>query len=515
MALIFVTIFFCAINHFVHLQAKVSNANTFNVIEDASQWADSAFNFINNMSCKDSFLTTEEDCIKLVSVPKSDMNFYSAGPISGEKLGAVLPDGPLTRSVNHDAILVIDPYPEANLGHLLVVFYVDLGWTKLQCEVNGGEFTDDGACLSLALRRRCHNFLLNAKWKLNNNRKKNCEIDFFPLVHLAHEEPSQLGQRLECRDDLTGFAPCPVLRPENETNTLVCDALTENTLRCSNTATTVGTRCRLLERCDHAVLISGGWDRLADRPLYFENMVKFHEMLMNNGFLHSNVKMFYSNGNSGVHDTLDIKEEIFPSAFKLTMRYYIRKLCRSSLCADSFVIYLNSPTTSDGTSLLWDIDRNGLIDKNEVYTIRELLHDTQHCMAQQLYIIADQNFSGKLVHALEHSSKHNNVMAFASGHEHEYSWNGDFTTQWAMYTGNQNCISDTHDIVKSVMNSSQPIPYYGFEANANTTIFGAPCNILPPYTERELQKNFYGCQYLSTSAWVRGRSSTPEYDSDE
>ncbi|GFU55336.1 uncharacterized protein NPIL_263371 [Nephila pilipes] len=502
-------------NLFVHLQAKIVDTNVFNAILDRNQWADTAFDFINNMSCLDSFLTTEEECIKLVSIPKSEMNFYSAGPISGEKLGAVLPDGPLTRSVVHDAILVIDPYPEANLGHLLVVFYVDLGWTKLQCEVNGGHFTEDEACLTLALRRRCHNFLLNAKWKLNNNRKKNCEIDFFPLVHKADEEPSQLGQLLECKDELNGFAPCPAFRPENETDTLVCDALTENTLRCSNTATTVGTRCRLLERCDHAVLISGGWDRLTDRPLYYENMVKFHEMLMSNGFLHSNVKMFYSNGNNGVHDTLDIKDEIFPSAFKLTMRYHIRKLCRSALCADSFVIYLNSPTTSDGTSLLWDIDRNGLIDKNEVYTIRELLFDTQNCMAQQLYIIADQNFSGKLIQALEHSTKHHKVAAFVSGQEHEYSWNGDFTAQWAMNTRNQDCISDTNNAVKSVMNSSQPLSFYGFEGNVNSTIFGAPCNVLPPYTERELRKSFYGCQYLSTSTWVKGKMNAPEYDSDE
>ncbi|XP_055936942.1 uncharacterized protein LOC129966528 isoform X1 [Argiope bruennichi] len=501
MALLAIPFLFWLASSIVNLQAKVVHMNSFNLIVDLDRnhWADVAFDFIANMSCRDTFLTTEEDCNRLVSIRKSDMNFYSA-PVSGNKYRAVLPDGPLTRTDVHDAILVIDPYPEANLGHLLVVFYVDLGWTELQCKVNGGQYTDDGACLSLALRKRCHNLLLR---KLNSHRKKQCEINFFPLVHFANEEPSQRSQKLECRDFMTGFAPCPNLRPRNHTDNLFCDALEENTLRCSTSSTTVGIRCRLFERCDHAVLISGGWDRLTDRPLYLENMVRFHDMLMNNGFIHSNVKMFFSNGNNGIDKALGINDEVFPAAFKLTMRYHIRKICQTMHCADSFVIYLNSPTTNEGSSLLWDIDRNGQADDSEIYTIRELLQDTQDCMAQQLYIIADQNFSGKLIHALEHSSRHQNVMAFASGREHEYSWNGDFTTQWTAYNSKQDCIAETHEAVKTTMNSSEPLLFDGSNGILNTTIYGAPCNVLPPYTEHELQKSFYGCQYLPTSVWLR------------
>lgn len=99
---------------------------------------------------------------------------------------------------------------------------------------------------------------------------------------------------------LSGFGTCPTLRPQNQTDTLFCDALQENTLRCSTSATTVGTRCRPFERCDHAVLVSGGWDRITDRPQYLENMLRFHEMLRGNGFPQSNIKMFYSNGNDGI-----------------------------------------------------------------------------------------------------------------------------------------------------------------------------------------------------------------------
>jgi len=46
---------------------------------------------------------------------------------------------------------------------------------------------------------------------------------------------------------------------------------------------------------------------------------------------------------------------------KLVIRYHIRNLCSAHHCVDSLVIYLNSPTTSDGTILLWDVDQNGLV----------------------------------------------------------------------------------------------------------------------------------------------------------
>lgn len=112
-------------------------------------WANSGFDFVHNLTCRDSFLTTEEDCLALTAIHKSKMNFYSAVANPGEKLMAVLPDGPLTRSGAHDAVIVLDPYPNANLGHLLVVFFIDLGWSELQCEINGGQFIGKKSCFFL------------------------------------------------------------------------------------------------------------------------------------------------------------------------------------------------------------------------------------------------------------------------------------------------------------------------------------------------------------------------------
>ena len=118
---------------------------------ETGHWADAAFDFVRNLSCKDAFLTTENDCWELKTVKKSKMNFYSAIAEPGEKLVAILPDGPLSRSGFHDAVIVLDPYPEANLGHLLVVFYINLGWSELQCELNGGHYIGKRRLLSYFL----------------------------------------------------------------------------------------------------------------------------------------------------------------------------------------------------------------------------------------------------------------------------------------------------------------------------------------------------------------------------
>lgn len=145
MALLLVTLVFFSANFLALMQARIA-PNIDNLLADHQRpmidhWADLAFDFIGNLTCQDSFLSTEEECQRLVAIPKSKMNLYSAEAGQGQKLKAVLPDGPLTRFDAHDVVLVVDPYPEANLGHLLLVFFVDLYWTQMQCQLNGGQFT--------------------------------------------------------------------------------------------------------------------------------------------------------------------------------------------------------------------------------------------------------------------------------------------------------------------------------------------------------------------------------------
>lgn len=481
------------------------------------RWVDAAVNFVRNLTCEDAFLTSEEECVRLISIPRSQMNVYVAGPTPEGRLHAVLPDGTLNRVGAHDAVLTLDPYPMANFGHLLVVFFVDIGWGELQCEVNGGQYLGEKQCLTLALKKRCHNLLQEAEWKTRYLNKR-CEINFLPLVHLAGESPNQLNQRLTCRDDLGGFAACPELRSKAEIESLVCDPLISNTKRCSTTHETVGARCRLFERCDHAILLSGGWNQITGRPFFRENIQSMFSMLRINGFPQDNIKIFYANGGADIYGENGENHHLYASAFKLAMRYYLQKLCLSAHCADSLVLYLNSPTRNDGSSLLWDVDSNGQVDENEMYTIRELLYDIQDCAAQQIYIIADQSYSGKIITALEHSARHKNVIAFASGQQHEYSWNSTLTKHWTTSNHYHTCVEQVHKMSHGVVSSSQPVMYDGSKGEIKTTLAGAPCDVKPPFSKYELQNNYFGCQNLPSSVWVQ-RLDRPgdhvTYDNDE
>lgn len=40
------------------------------------------------------------------------------------------------------------------------------------------------------------------------------------------------------------------------------------------------------------------------------------------------------------------------------------------------------------------------------------------------------------------------------------------------------------------------------EDAANVTLFGAPCDVMPPFNYRELHQNYLGCQNLPTALWV-------------
>ncbi len=100
---------------------------------------------------------------------------------------------------------------------------------------------------------------------------------------------------------LIGFASCPTLRTVNETSSLVCDHLATNSFRCFVNEETIQTRCRLLETCDQAVLISGGWNRLASPLQYKDNLVSVYEMLRQNGYHKSGIKIFYANGDSPIY----------------------------------------------------------------------------------------------------------------------------------------------------------------------------------------------------------------------
>lgn len=54
-------------------------------------------------------------------------------------------------------------------------------------------------------------------------------------------------------------------------------------------------------------------------------------------------------------------EGVYPATEKEAIRNHIAYICRKQHCADTLVLYLNSPTWNDGTMLLWDRNHNGIV----------------------------------------------------------------------------------------------------------------------------------------------------------
>lgn len=52
---------------------------------------------------------------------------------------------------------------------------------------------------------------------------------------------------------------------------------------------------------------------------------------------------------------------VYSATDKMAIRNHISYICRKQHCADSLVLYLNSPAHSDGTMLLWDANLNGIV----------------------------------------------------------------------------------------------------------------------------------------------------------
>ncbi|XP_064456265.1 uncharacterized protein LOC135367087 [Ornithodoros turicata] len=468
--------------------------------QDLARWSDAGFQLVANVSC--AFFASEKECSLIQAMGKSDIVFYAALE-EDMRYSVVLPDEALTHAGEHDAVLVFDPFPYAAFGHLVVVFFLDLGWTQLQCQVNGGYYIREGECLSLALKSRCHNLLEGHHRPRNAKRLvRRCEMRFLPLVHPAHEEPHRSRQQLRCRDEIPGFAPCPVLHPLNETEFLMCNPVKVNTQRCSPMQDAVQTQCRLFETCDQAVLLSGGWDRLTSPATgSIEDLKSVYDTLTRYGFRRNNIKVFYANGAQGKYVTGDENQVLYPSALKLTFRYHLQRMCQSSRCVDSLFLYLNSPVLLDGSSLLWDVDGNGQADEEETYTIKELLFDLKNCSARQVILLADQNFSGELAKAFARSKSHNNVIFFGSTQKDEYAWRSELTRHWTSSEHATTCLREIQQAAAKAVTHSTPVTYDGSQGSIRKTLFGAPCDVIPPYSKQELEDLHFGCQNVPPSLW--------------
>uniref|UniRef100_A0A3P8UXW1 Si:ch211-67e16.11 n=1 Tax=Cynoglossus semilaevis TaxID=244447 RepID=A0A3P8UXW1_CYNSE len=353
-------------------------------------------------------------------------------------------------SVAHDAVLVLDPSPGENFGHPVFLFYVDVNVTKKRCLHMNGVYLDE--CLTLALKSRCQNQL--KRWQVGwlpggTLRGRSitvgragrlverasgglCVIHFLPLVVGVGD--SNLTQKLRCVHG--EFATCPQLLPMGSPSLPISSCeLNKNTRRCHQQPLATHLSCRLYQTCDHAVLISG-WRQQMTFQRHIHNLQRFYRMLRINGFHKDHIKTFFASGGQ-----LPDLENVHPATEKAAIRNHVSYICRKQHCADTLVLYLNSPTRNDGTMLLWDADLK------ERYSVSELLTDLAGCRATRVLLFVDQSYSGVLSKRLRSSQKHLNVGLL------------------------------------------------------NVTLAGAPCNVIPPLTDGELRKEYQGCQNLPTALW--------------
>ncbi|XP_071950084.1 uncharacterized protein [Antedon mediterranea] len=453
-------------------------------------WVSQAVDFIYQLDCtQNSQFITKSSCWALTKTSRDSINIYIAahtrsGSRTNRKFNTVLPDSSLRRSGSHEAVIVIDPFPEANFGHLVIVFYVDRKSESCRGKL---EKSMGRECLQVAVKSRCKN-------RLKTSSKRHCEINMLPLVY--REGDSSHEQQLKCIDSPL-YAKCPNYRTGISNFTRNCE-LETNTKRCQNQRTNFGRRCKLHETCDYGVMISGGWNRQTSIKRHSENIKNMYSMLREQGFKKHNIKMFFA-------DNTDIElyeqsnqhvDNRYPATQKNAIRNHLSGLCSSGCNVDTLILYLNSPALPDGRSLLWDIDENGQMAASEMISVREILEDISDCKASHVYLIVDQSYSGIFAEEIRKSKTHENVVVFTSGNKTEYSWRSDLTNAWSYSNHTQQCVDEVYEIYSDSFTNSNPRMMEGSANAANSTVFGGhPCYLLPFMSNKEIRSTFTGCRY--------------------
>lgn len=89
-----------------------------------------------------------ENCTGLKSRAKSQMNVYTADKEDDRKtLTTVLVEKLKGNFKHSDAVLVLDPYPDAHFGHTVIVFLIEFVRTSRDCSRKGSFFTTGKAVI--------------------------------------------------------------------------------------------------------------------------------------------------------------------------------------------------------------------------------------------------------------------------------------------------------------------------------------------------------------------------------
>ena len=98
------------------------------------RYADLAFDHLKNTTCSEAMYLSDRDCEHIESLSKRDVNVYYADVMPRRVYRVVIPDDNMDSDDSHNGVLVLDPYPRANFGHLVVIFYIDLDIDRDWCQ---------------------------------------------------------------------------------------------------------------------------------------------------------------------------------------------------------------------------------------------------------------------------------------------------------------------------------------------------------------------------------------------
>lgn len=95
-----------------------------------------------------------ENCTKLKSRTKSQMNVYTADKeTNGKPLTTVLVEKVKGSFHKSDAVLVVDPYPNAHFGHTIILFLIEFVKTSRGCSRKGAfSFTGESFCATSVVK---------------------------------------------------------------------------------------------------------------------------------------------------------------------------------------------------------------------------------------------------------------------------------------------------------------------------------------------------------------------------
>ena len=112
-------------------------------VKDGDPWktrVSKAWEMLHSSPCKK--LQYGENCTELKSRRRNQMNVYTADKERGGKaLKTVLVERVKGHFKDSDAVLVLDPYPDAHFGHTVIVFLVEFVANAQGCHRKGTFFT--------------------------------------------------------------------------------------------------------------------------------------------------------------------------------------------------------------------------------------------------------------------------------------------------------------------------------------------------------------------------------------